>query len=71
MDGRDDCNRAIYKGADDGNRSVDDIAKDLAAVVDFVRQSADRARSAEGDPAANPPASAEKLGRGSAAYTGR
>jgi hypothetical protein len=48
------------------NRRVDDIAEDLAAVVDFVRQSANGARSGEiaealkGDPAANPPTLAEK-----------
>jgi len=29
------------------NRRVDDIAEDLAAVVDFVRQSANGARSGE------------------------
>ena len=48
------------------NRRAGDIAEDLAAVVEFVRQSANGARSGEiaealkEYPAANPPTLAEK-----------
>ena len=41
------ANRAIKKGVIMAKRRVKDIAEDLAAVVDFVRQSPDGARSSE------------------------
>jgi hypothetical protein len=44
---RNTCNRAIKRERIMANRRVDDIAEDLAAVVDFVRLSANGARSGE------------------------
>jgi hypothetical protein len=41
------CNRTITRGRIMANRRVGDIAEDLAAVVDFVRQRANGARSRE------------------------